>query len=181
MKLHLILIGIVVLFLLGCVKTEPVSTIPEITFKSFALQYEIDTSLDNEVLVGKLEFSFIDGDANIGLAENVYGNTKLPDSVRYNIFLFPYEKVDGHYNEIPLDTIGEIKTPPFFIIKANDKLKREGQNKTIKGVVTVSIEYFIVPDYDTMRYEFFIRDNAGNKSNVEVTSDIAFKSYRNSN
>lgn len=47
----------------SCVEIEPVSPIPEITFKS--LTQGIDTSMNQ--VVGILKFDFIDGDADIGI------------------------------------------------------------------------------------------------------------------
>lgn len=161
------------LLIVSCIKTEQVSPIPEITFKKYTLGYELDTSLDNILLIGTLEFSFIDGDADIGIDTATANNSKLPDSVRYNIFLFPYEKLDGRYIPIVFDT-NVYHPPSFYTIKENDKLERSGQYKTIKGEIKLKMNDLPI-GYDTIRYEFFIRDRVGNKSNVEVTNNIGLK------
>lgn len=152
---------------ISCIKVEPVSTIPEITFKSLGLAIMTDTSLDNpNLLVGVLVFDFIDGDADIGIPEDYANDTTLPDSLRYNLFLTPYSKIDGVYSLIEYDE----DTPPYYYIKENDKLERVGQNKTIKGTITLTI--VDLPVYDTIRYDFYIRDQAGNNSNIETTNDL---------
>jgi hypothetical protein len=172
MKGSWLIIGIIAFLTVGCVETEPVSTIPHITFKDLELVFGYD-SLYNKILIGKLEFSFIDGDADIGIDSlNIIKDTTSWYENNYNVFLKPYEKIDTNYYAIPNDST---IPPPYFTIFKNEKLDRSGQNKTIKGTITLNITYEIIPPYDTIKYEFYIRDRAGNNSNVEVTSDIGFK------
>lgn len=172
MKGSWIIIGIIIISVAGCIETEPVSSIPEITFKSIELYEKYDTSLDNWLFTAELQFSFVDGDADLGISKYVANDTSLPDSVRYNIFLIPFEKKDNYYLPIELDTALNLP-PSFYRILEDDKLIRTGQNKTLKGVIT--IDMFDLPiGYDTIRYEFYIKDAAGHKSNVEVTSDLGF-------
>lgn len=148
------------LYFTACEPFEKVSEIPSITFKEFEL-YEIDT-LSNTIQVGKLTFSFIDGDADIGVNPD-YASSN--DSI--NFFLIPFEKFEGQYIQVPDDTLE-------YQIRYNEKLDRVGQNKTIKGEISLLIYYFIKPPYDTIRYDFFIYDRARHQSNIESTSDIGF-------
>jgi hypothetical protein len=67
----------------------------------------------------------------------------------------------------------EIYGREYFISK-HEQLNRVGQNKTVKGEIKVQIYYFLAPPYDTIRYDFYIVDRNGNKSNIESTTDIAF-------
>jgi hypothetical protein len=157
----------------ACVKTEPVSPVPEITFKSFELVDAIDTSLQNKYKMGILEFSFIDGDADIGMYE-VPNPDDAFDENNYNLFLIPYEKRDSTYYKIKIDTTDTTHPPPYYTIMHDTKLDRAGQNKTIKGTIIVNIPYFTLPEYDTMRYDFYIVDRVRNKSNIESTTDIGF-------
>jgi hypothetical protein len=162
------------------VETEPVSTIPAIEFKSFELVQETDTSpLGLKYLKGILEFTFIDGDADIGLMGEP--DTTNPYSTdNYNVIINPYEKIGLTYFKIIYDTADTNSVPPYFNIKYDPKFDRVGQNKTIKGNITINIPYFLEPPpYDTIRYEFYIFDRARNQSNIAVTSDIGFTGYRN--
>jgi hypothetical protein len=59
-----------------------------------------------------------------------------------------------------------------YTIKKDDMLDRNGQ--AVKGEISVEIQYILLPPFDTMKYEFYIMDRAGNKSNIESTSDIPF-------
>jgi hypothetical protein len=53
-------------------------------------------------------------------------------------------------------------------------MDRVGQDKTLKGEISVKIQYQVVPPYDTIKYDFYVRDRAYNKSNVASTTDITF-------
>jgi hypothetical protein len=169
MKKPLLIMGSLVLMAYGCIKTEPVSPVPHITFKSFHLYQAVD-SLQNLNLYGDLSFGFIDGDADIGMYYLQDSNTWNENN--YNVYLKPFQKIDTSYYAIPDDST---KPPLYFIIAHDPKLDRVEQNKTINGTITISIKYEIIPPYDTIRYNFYIRDRANNKSNVESTSDIGFK------
>lgn len=144
----------------GCEPYEEVSEVPEITFKNFDL-YIIDT-LSNTIFAGKLVFDFIDGDADIGVNVNSYS---VEDSI--NFFLIPSYKENNLYYPLE-DTLK-------YQIRHNEKLDRTGKYKTIKGEISLMIYYFITPAYDTIRYDFYIMDRAGNKSNTATTSDIWFR------
>jgi len=169
MKNALVITGIVSIIMVGCIETEQVSTIPHITFKNFELYQGYD-SLGNKILIGDLKFAFIDGDADIDISsieDTVPWNEK-----NHNVYLKPFDKIDTSYYAIPDDSANP---PPYYLIRYNEKFDRSGQNKTVKGYITLRIKYPIIPPYDTIRYEFYIRDEANNYSNIEVTSDIGFK------
>ncbi len=144
----------------ACVKTEPVSPVPHITYKSITTSVDEFTTAVNATLT----FDFIDGDADIGYIEEE--NDTLPDNdpSKYVIFLTPFEKVDSVFNRVEADTSNPF---PGHTITYNDRLNRVGQNRTIKGTITYLIQDN--PVLDSMRYEFYIRDRAGHISNTEVT------------
>jgi len=147
--------------MISCEPIEKVSDVPEISFKSFTM-LEID-SLGFKIKAGELVFSFIDGDADFGIPTSGFAKDTL------NLFLIPFEKTDMVYDSVDKDTYGRT-----YAVLNDEKLIRIGQNKTIKGEIKVQIYYFIAPPFDTMRYDFYITDRAGHKSNVESTSDIGF-------
>jgi hypothetical protein len=166
MKRFLFLLCMVSLVIWSCIQTQEVSPIPAITFKSLNAYLGYDSSLEQYLPIGELVFDFIDGDADIGLYEEDVDTTTWKES-NYNVFLKPYEKIDTSYVLIESDSVNP---PPYYKIWHDDKLDRVGQNKTIKGTITITI--YDLPQYDTIRYEFFIRDRAGHYSNTEVTTDI---------
>ena len=153
----------------ACIETEPVSPIPEVEFKSYDLALGVD-SLGNHLLIGDLEFSFIDGDANFGM-DGIW-DTVTWNELNYNVFLKPYEKIDTLYYLIPDDSS---KPPPYYRVMRDTPLDRVGQNKTVQGFIRIEMYFFIIPEYDTIRYDFYIVDRALNKSNIESTSDIGFQ------
>jgi hypothetical protein len=178
MKKGTILLVFIPLIFWGCPEVEQVSPIPEVHFLSMKFGQVYDSALGQIFNAGTLEFSFIDGDADLGVYDDVNSNTSLPDSVKYGIFINFFEKIDGNYierfNVQETDTIPELDTIPFNqLFPYDEKLDRVGQNKTIKGVVRIVILFPLSLQYDTMRFEFYIRDRALHKSNVEYTSDFA--------
>lgn len=157
------------LFLLSyaCIETDPVSPVPEITFTSIELGIVYDPKLEQEIMVGTLKFEFQDGDADFGIYEDIAADSTLPDSIRFNLFLIDYYKLDGIYYLIEHDTNNP---PPYYTIFYNPKFDRVGQNKTVKGNITLTLTD--IPEYDTIKYDFFIRDRALHISNIESTPDL---------
>jgi hypothetical protein len=150
------------LIMASCEAIEKVSDVPEITFKTFTL-YELDT-LGFTIKTGELVFSFVDGNADFGI---ISSTSDKKDTL--NLFLIPFKKVDGIYDSIDMDTYGRT-----YSVLNNENMVRIGQDKTIKGEIKLQVYYFITPPFDTLRYDFYIKDRAGHKSNVESTSDIVF-------
>lgn len=163
-----------IVFITACVEFEQVSPIPEIKYQDFELLDGFDT-LGNPVKFAILEFNFIDGDADFGVYPEIASDTLKPDLEKFNLIMTIYDKIDGKYklktiwnkNTNNLDTLTLKQT-----IKYDPKLDRVGQNQTIKGNITaiVPLEKWQVLT-DTFRIEFYIRDRALNKSNVEYSDD----------
>jgi hypothetical protein len=138
---------------------EPVvyPDVPQIDYETFYLYVNVN-SLNQEVLTGNLNFSFTDGDGNIGFEP--WPDTlaiTLPDTQRYNLFLQLYDYKDNEYVQIPEEEGGYLK----YIIPYLDK-------QPLTGTVSVTIEYPIIT-YDTIFYTFFLYDREYNKSNIDTT------------
>lgn len=164
-KFILIICSLLLIVFHACIKFDPVSPIPEITYTSIELVNYIN-AFGDQSKKAILIFDFIDGDADFG----VYAKDTafyLSDSIKFNLFLTDYYKIDGVHYLIEHDTNNP---PPNYTISFNPKLTRVGQNKTVKGIITVDI--IDLPSYDTIKFDFIIRDRAGNNSNVESTSDL---------
>ena len=52
-------------------------------------------------------------------------------------------------------------------------MERLGQNKILKGTISVTFLYLFYSESDTVKYNFYIKDRAGNESNIATTSEIA--------
>lgn len=151
----------------ACTKIEPADPVPEIGFKELIVTDGFDTigSQVNPIKICKLTFSFIDGDGDIGLVRSQF-DTIEPK----NVFIVPFNKSEGiYYREDDLDTL-------TFWIEHDSKMERVGQYKTLNGEIIVKFNYLtqLIADYDTLRFDFYITDRAGNQSNVETTRDAAF-------
>ncbi len=158
----LILIITVLLGVLSCRKIESLPEIPSISFKSFILIDTID-ALGNEGKIGELIFDFEDGDGDIGLAQP---DSLSTDSTNFNLFFTLFGKTDGEFIEV---SENDLETPLNYRIPY---IEKEGQNKALKGEIQVDFIYLLF-EYDTIKYSFFILDRALHKSNVETTPEIA--------
>ncbi len=179
---HNIGIGIIssIVFILSfysCVEFQDVSEIPSIEYKEISVSDAYD-SLDNKLKVILLSFDFIDGDADLGVYDEIANNTEYPDSMRYGLFITLYEQVDSVFTEKILtewnsDSLRYDTLSLNQYILYDDKLERSGQNKTVKGNIECNISVYQYSALkDSLRLEFYIRDRALNKSNVETTDSF---------
>jgi len=157
----LILILIVILVLDACHKIEHLSPIPGIEYTSFTI-FDTTDILGNHSKAGNLMFRFEDGDGDLGLNAPSPGEI---DSV--NLFIKLFRKVDGIMTPAT-DTLDPLKPSPFRI----PYMERLGQNKILKGSISVTFLYLFYLPTDTIRYDFFVKDRAQNESNVASTNEI---------
>jgi hypothetical protein len=153
---------IVIFVLLGstlyqCHEPPVYPDVPIVNYESFFV-YMDTNSLNQEVLTGNVNFSFTDGDGNLGMdamPDSVaFG---LPDSIRYNLFFQLYDYQNGQFVEIPEEDGGYLK----YVIPYLDK-------QPLQGTISVKIEYPILT-YDTIFYTFFMYDRDYNRSNTDST------------
>lgn len=146
MRMRVALLGLALLGLAAtCINPPEYSEIPEIS----------DASVDKTLAVpGQdsiiVEFKFQDGDGDLGNEER--------DST-INAYLID-RRTNFPYNyQIPY-------------------ISQRGNNRAISGTIWVTVDPFTFscrpnrPDRDTLSYEIYIVDRAGNESNRLVTSDI---------
>jgi hypothetical protein len=160
---HIVFIIIILISVCSCFKIETYPPEPQIEFISFSLTDSTDV-LDNPVLYGELHFSFIDGDGDLGFFQAADTST---EDISKTIFITPYKKTNGEFvedtNIIPLNY-----RIPYF--------ETAGNNKTLKGEIIVK-DINHNPPYgdDTLKYKFYIKDRAGNVSNIEETQEFVLK------
>jgi hypothetical protein len=148
--------------LFSCHKIEVMSPIPFVEYRSFEVFDTID-ALGNREKAGRLKFYFEDGDGDLGLnAPQSEGEQAT------NLFFTLYRKIDGVMTPAPDND--PLKTSPFRI----PYMERQGINKMLKGIIAVTIIYptFNAGDDDTIMYDFYMTDRAGNDSNTATTSEI---------
>ncbi|NOY35955.1 MAG: hypothetical protein GXO83_00080 [Chlorobi bacterium] len=143
----------------ACRKTVIHSPVPEISFKAFYLKDSIDP-LGNQGVVGSLVFSFIDGDGDLGL--NPKDSVNPGDTSGFNLFFTLYYMDMGTLVKANED---EVKTPLNYRIPYLEPGKTDIE---LSGEIQVDFFYLIFP-YDTISYDFYIVDRAGNQSNIEST------------
>lgn len=148
----------------SCQKIKTYPPEPYIELISFEYEY-VDDALGNPSLSGTLTFYFVDGDGDIGFKEPSEGDTVVNNTV----FIDKYRMKNGEYKPVDLIVPFEYRVPYF---------STSGNNKTLEGeiIITDIIETSNIHS-DTIKYDFYIKDRAGNKSNVETTGDLILRDF----
>ncbi len=160
-------ISLLLILFFSCRKTQVYSIIPEIEYKSFDLRDTTDL-LGNKGLVGQVSFSFVDGDGDIGLKQPV-DDTDPEDTTYYNMFFTLWAMVKGELIKPELEQPLNYRIP---------YLEPESQDPSLKGIIKVDFLYIAFP-YDTISYDFYIKDRAGHESNVVSTPFFILPEIKN--
>ena len=161
-----------VVFILGlnsCKKVVELPATPHIDFTSFTIFDTLDI-LGNTSKGGRLKFHFEDGDGDLGL--NPPTDAQIDST---NLFFTLFRKTGGLMVQAPDND--PLKPPDFRI----PYMERLGQNKILKGTISVTFLYLFYNPTDTIRYDFYIQDRALNISNIASTSEIVLgvnKTYK---
>jgi hypothetical protein len=161
-KNRYLLLATISLFTLGsCQKVQQLSGTPHIDYTSFTVFDTVDI-LGNTSKGGKLKFRFEDGDGDLGLDAPANGQI---DST--NLFISLFRIKQGILDSITvLDPL--LPSPALRI----PYMERLGQNKILKGTISVTFIYQSYQPTDTIKYDFFIKDRALNVSNIATTNEI---------
>ena len=154
--LPVILVIVVALpFFSGCEKIRQLPPEPVVEFRQFTMHDTVDI-LGNPAKAGILEFYFEDGDGDLGLTDTA------------NLFFTLYNKENGVFTEAG---DSDPNDPSDYRIPY---MEREGQNKILQGLIEITFLYFFYEITDTIMYDFYIKDRAGNESNIASTCEIPF-------
>jgi hypothetical protein len=148
--------------LVSCGKIDSLPVEPYIKYTSFAVFDTIDL-LGNTVKGGRLKFYFEDGDGNVGLAPPSAEDETF-DSI--NLFLTLYRVNNGSVTPAPEND--PFKPTGYRI----PYMERTGQNKILKGDISVVFMYLFYSQEDSIKYDFYIKDRDENLSNVASTGII---------
>jgi hypothetical protein len=159
---YIITVAILAMAFVSCGKIQSLPDTPHIEFTSFNV-FDTTDILGNDCKGGRLNFYFEDGDGDLGLDAPEEG---FPDSV--NMFLILYRKSGTTFSAVLGD---DPLHPSDYRIPF---MKATGQNKILKGTISVTFLYlFYEPENtDTVKYEFSIKDRAQNFSETVTTAEI---------
>ena len=134
--------------------------IPFISYQGFTLLLNEDSITER----GILQFSFTDGDGDIGLTQ---ADTLPPYD--FNLYITYFEKQNGVYKKVDLPSTLNARIPV---------LTPSGNIKSIKGDIQDTL-YVNNPasTFDTIKFEVYIVDRALHQSNVIETPDIVVKKH----
>ena len=161
----LIILFVASALMTACLKVEKIPPIPKIEFISFEIFDTIDI-LQNKSKAGRLKFNFEDGDGDIGLYYPNPADT-ISNADTTNLKLALYRKDSGAMQLV--DGLDPMLPYSAYRIPYMEKL---GQNKILKGEIIISLLYHSYNQGDTIKYDFYIIDRAGNISNTEETAEI---------
>jgi len=153
-----------ILALGSCGKLEMLPAEPRIEFENFSV-FDTNDILGNEVRGGQLKFYFEDGDGDLGLLSQAEAGEEDYDSI--NLFVTLYRINNG---SVTPAAPGDPYYPTGFRIPF---MERTGRNKILRGHISVQFTYFFYSEEDSIKYDFFIKDRAGNISNTVSTSVIS--------
>lgn len=148
-------------FLTSCGKIESLPPEPYIEYTNFTVFESVD-SLGNDVMVGRLNFYFEDGDGDLGL--NAPEGTENGEEI--NLFIELFRMENGKL--VPAPDNDPFRVEGFRI----PYMERLGRNKILRGDISVDFSYLIYSEEDSISYDFYVRDRKGNLSNTESTSII---------
>jgi hypothetical protein len=157
---YMLLTAIILMGLSSCRKIEHLPAVPSIEYLNFKV-FDTTDILGNKSKGGRLRFHFEDGDGDLGLNAPV---DSLQDST--NLFLTMYRKIGGKM--VTVADNDPLKPAPYRI----PYMERLGQNKILKGTISVTFLYLFYSPGDTIKYDFYVKDRALNESNVASTNQI---------
>jgi len=156
----LLLIAIIIIGMGSCRKIEHLPAVPSIEYLNFTV-FDTTDPLGNKSKGGRLKFHFEDGDGDLGL--NAPADSTMDST---NLFLSLYRKTGGVF--VAAAANDPLKPSPYRI----PYMERLGQNKILKGTISVTFMYLFYNPSDTIKYDFYVKDRALNESNVASTNQI---------
>jgi len=148
------------IFLYGCLKPEVYPAEPVIKFKSFK---QVGDS-------GVINFTFTDGDGDIGLTEDDIEQSPYVGKFVDNVFIGCYEKVDGEW----LPALDPFGNPVVFTYRIQP-LAPSGKHKALKGEFIIYMYPYYIPgsiNNDTIKMDIQMADRAIHLSNIVETGEI---------
>lgn len=167
MRLLIFLILFISITLFSCDKTEEYSFIPEIKYTKTDIYTGTD-QLGNVSDILEVQFSFVDGDGDLGLTQADTNGVFAPgEDYYYNLRFQIFEKIDGQF------VLNEAEKQNF---RFQNISKQQTNNKVLKGDMITKLYLSKENNYsDTLKVSFYIYDRALNKSNIEESTELILK------
>lgn len=160
---------IAIILVISCRKPEDYPINPVISFERLFIMDSIVDELGGKYYYphAVLEYTFTDGDGDIGLSESDTNGIHDPDSMYYfNLFLTMYEKNNGVFDTVEFDEFPLSYRIPY--------IERKTSRDVLKGNIIVDIVTNIL-FYDTIKFDFYMVDRALHSSNKETTSELVIE------
>lgn len=165
-KIQLFLIIIMMAVAGSCKKVDKFPPEPRIEYMNFTRVYNPDLEIYDR---GVLQFSFEDGDGDIGLNSNdTFPPFNANSQYYYNLIITYFEMQNGELVEVPILWFNP-QTEQYDTLSLSSRIPNltpDGVNKAISGEIfdTLFI-YNFNSQFDTIKFDAYIIDRALNESN----------------
>ena len=159
-----IFFSLLALCLSSCYKEPNFEMTPAIEFEAITKDIRLDqfTGAKKDSIIVSIKFK--DGDGDLGLNSEERGtDAKQPN---YNYVVKSYRKIKGTFTAF---------NTPETLSGFYPRLKTDDKNGPIEGILRYRIEIetaFWPVKKDTVKFEVYIKDRAGNQSNTIETTPI---------
>ena len=147
----------------SCYQEPEFSLVPEITFRSIEKEIRVDqfTGANKDSVIITLDFQ--DGDGDLGLSETEKAAAELRGDYNYVVRVF--RQRNGVFQEF---------NPGIPYSGYFPQFRSDGRLGPIEGILSYSIDFPhpFTPRRDSLKFEIFIKDVAGNVSNTIETDVI---------
>lgn len=159
---------LVLLVVSSCYKEPDFPTQPEIEFKDISKSIRIDqfTGANKDSVVVSLVFR--DGDGDLGMNSTEIANAEKTSDFNYVVRVFRRQR--GQFVEFQ----------PFLPYSGFfPRLKTDDKIGPIEGTLSYSIDFFhpFTPKRDSIQFQIYIKDRAGNTSNTVETKTIVLNEF----
>jgi hypothetical protein len=150
----------------GCYKEPTFDFKPNIEFSDIRKEIILEAFSGAKTDSVIVDIKFQDGDGDLG--QNEIDKAKAAGNFNYIVKIF--EKKKGVYIE-------KIQTEPYSGVFP--RLKTSGKAGPIEGVLNYSMNFQqpFIPRNDTLKFQIYIKDRAGNSSNTIETAPIVLHEF----
>ena len=155
---------IAIFFFFSCHKPQSYSPIPVIDFTQLVVRDTTDQSeLHNKIVLYQIYFKVLDGDNNLGIDQT---DSTAQDSTNNNLFFTLLYKKDGKFDTAELPIPLNYRIPKAQYVSIYNYLKA-----TVIADLTFD-PTILSSMFDTIKFSFYVIDQAHNKSNIQETPEI---------
>ncbi len=155
-KIDVIILAMLLMVGISCKKPKVATVVPTLSYLSYDHLYDIN----NKDTTGLLKIYFVDGDGDVGMNQ---------DEAGVDFYSVLYHKANGVWKR---DSLNYNYRLPYLV--------GQGGSGAMKGEILITFNKIIVTSFpmpypDSVKFQCYIVDRAGNESNKVFTSPIEIR------